>query len=148
MNTYRLAGEDDLQGVRSLFLKVRESIDNSKLFNWSPEMIETELINSQFYVSLSTDQVIEAFISFRENADSIEILALGTAPDRLRSGTMKGLLKGFAEKFSKNGKGIYLEVHPLNKAAISLYDKCGFKLSRVRKSYYKDGSDGLEMSYF
>ena len=49
------------------------------------------------------------------------------------------LLKAVIDEANKRHcKSIYLEVSVLNESAIALYKKCGFKIDRIRKSYYKD----------
>ena len=45
----------------------------------------------------------------------------------------------------KKFNAIFLEVHHSNYAARQLYQKLGFKMNRVRKNYYSDGGDALEM---
>ena len=57
--------------------------------------------------------------------------------------------KGIARKmidniiFNLNIKNIFLEVSELNKEAIKLYQKIGFKKSGVRLKYYHDSSDAI-----
>ena len=40
-------------------------------------------------------------------------------------------------------KNIFLEVSNLNKEAIRLYQKLGFKKNGLRQKYYQDGSDAI-----
>tara|TARA_Y100001970_G_C14082488_1_gene775506 strand:+ start:329 stop:751 length:423 start_codon:yes stop_codon:yes gene_type:complete len=57
--------------------------------------------------------------------------------------------KGVAKKmidniiFNLNMKNILLEVSRLNKDAINLYEKIGFKKNGLRKGYYRNGADAI-----
>lgn len=147
MNTHRFSDFEDTAKIKSIFVKTRDHVTSRALFDWNDQKIEAELVQSQFYLSVTSQGDIQAFICFREAVDAVEILALGTAPEVLRSGIMKMLLDDFAHKNSKNGKTIHLEVHKANHSALSLYEKSGFKTTRVRKAYYSDGSDAIEMVF-
>ena len=61
----------------------------------------------------------------------------------------RGVARALVERLSKT-KGLeklMLDVRVSNKAAISLYEKCGFKADGVRKSFYsKPREDALLMS--
>ena len=45
--------------------------------------------------------------------------------------------------FNLKIKNIFLEVSKLNKEAIQLYQKIGFKQNGLRVEYYHDGSDAI-----
>jgi ribosomal-protein-alanine N-acetyltransferase len=47
---------------------------------------------------------------------------------------------------AKNARRAYLEVRRSNRAAIRLYEKCGFSEEAVRTGYYGDGEDAVFMS--
>lgn len=127
--------------LRQLFQQVAVNASKSQ-FNWSLESIEDELQQSQFLV-LEVDERLVSFISYRENEDSVEIMALGTDFNNKGQGYMLKLLTEFASICRKNLKPIFLEVHAENLAAIKVYTKVGFKLNRIRSRYYSDGKDAL-----
>jgi len=47
---------------------------------------------------------------------------------------------------AENAKRAYLEVRRSNRAAIRLYEKCGFAEEAVRTAFYGDGEDAVFMS--
>ena len=53
---------------------------------------------------------------------------------------LKKYIKGFSHKYS-----IYLEVKKNNIKALSMYSKLNFEIVSIRKSYYTDGSDAINM---
>jgi len=57
----------------------------------------------------------------------------------------KSLLKVTERLTNNKSMPVFLEVRETNTKAIKLYQKLGFKKSRVRKSYYSDGSNAYEM---
>lgn len=147
---YRIAKSDDALKLKELFLKVESAVSQKATFYWSLDMIEQELVESLFYIAENDKNQMEAFISFRmsetDQGDVIDIIALGTLPELQGQGVMTELLRSFALFIGKKSATIFLEVHPDNKRAIKVYNNLGFAISRVRKSYYSDGKDCLEMS--
>lgn len=75
-----------------------------------------------------------------------EISLLNIAIHRSMQGMGHGLkmlkeyLKNFSDKHS-----IYLEVNKNNIKAQNMYTKLNFKKSYIRKTYYSDGSDAINM---
>ena len=148
---YRIANNQDASKLKQLFMKVEAAVSNKAMFLWPNDMIDREIVESLFYVAESNEnQDIVAFISFRmsetDQGDVIDIISLGTLPKLQGKGIMTEMLQSFARFFGKKSTTLFLEVHPDNKNAIKVYNNLGFKVSRVRKSYYSDGKDCLEMS--
>lgn len=56
------------------------------------------------------------------------------------------MLEGINGVSSRKGDEIYLEVRTSNIAAISLYQKLGFQIKSILKSYYRDGEDANLMA--
>lgn len=56
------------------------------------------------------------------------------------------MIEGINGISSRKGDEIYLEVRTSNKSAISLYQKLGFQIKSVLKSYYRDGEDANLMA--
>ena len=75
-----------------------------------------------------------------------EISILNVAIHRSLQGMGHGLkmleeyLKNFSNKYS-----IYLEVNKNNIKALNMYTKLNFKKVYIRKKYYSDGSDAINM---
>ncbi len=147
---YRIANSTDALKLKELFLRVEHAVKNKAMFHWSSDMIDQEILDSMFYVAEDKAKSdVVAFISFRmsetDDGDVVDIISLGTDPQKQGHGLMTKLLKEFALFFSKKPATIFLEVHIENEKAIKVYNHLGFKVSRVRKSYYSDGKDCLEM---
>lgn len=123
-----------------LFLKVARAAANPAFFNWTESTIKEDL-NISKTVSLFDEQLHAylAFISFRENSELIDIMALGVHPDSIGKGHMKRLLTELQNYSRKASKAILLEVHEENQPAIELYNRMGFQKINFRPSYYQDG---------
>jgi ribosomal protein S18 acetylase RimI-like enzyme len=134
--------------LKSLFKRCVTVAEVPSFFNWSDENIEIELRSSRFFVLFDEAKEIQSFISFRENLDVVEIMALATDPEQKGRGYMTVLLRKFVELYSNKHKSIQLEVHDQNLLAIKLYTKCGFSVLRQRKNYYSDGGDAIVFAYF
>lgn len=117
---------------------------------WTKEAIENEIKDwSEFSKVLETSPFnVIGYILVRRLAEHCEITSLAILKDHQGKGLGEYLLRiiiGEA-KNSKNIKGLLLEVNQNNNAAIRLYTKVGFKQTRVRERYYRDGSNAIEMS--
>jgi len=81
---------------------------------------------------------------FHKMYDEAEIRYLSIHPSHKRRGLGKKLIyKIIKECKSENIKKIFLEVSLKNEHALNFYDNFGFETIRVRKKYYKDGSDAI-----
>ena len=81
--------------------------------------------------------------------DEAEILIFGVHPEVRRQGIGQALLEHMRQILETSGcRAIFLEVRKSNVAAISLYQRFGFRETGMRKSYYADnGEDALVMRY-
>lgn len=77
-------------------------------------------------------------------ADEIHINNIAINPDFQRKGLGLKLIRFIFDKFKDYNKFL-LEVRKSNKAAIRLYQKCGFEVLYIRSKYYSDGEDALVM---
>lgn len=143
----RIASAWEYKKVYDLFVKVYLSTANKAQFNWPPESIQSELNLSQFLVMAHDNDELCAFIAFRENQDHVEVMALGTDPDRRRLGCMNGLIQHLQDYSRKASKSIMLEVHSENSAAVDLYVNMGFKQIGKRPKYYSDQAEALIFQY-
>lgn len=86
-----------------------------------------------------------AYVSFYRVNDEIEIVNLAAAPGERRKGYAGGALDALLQASRKMGmQKASLEVRSGNAAAISLYEKRGFKILGRRPRYYPDnGEDAL-----
>ena len=75
------------------------------------------------------------------------IVSMAVAADCRRMGIGEAMARKSIDRLAGRVKQVYLEVHPSNKAGILLYHKLSFEeTGRVRKRYYPDGEDAIEMA--
>jgi ribosomal-protein-alanine N-acetyltransferase len=68
-------------------------------------------------------------------------------PQHRRKGIAQAVIKRAIEGMRDYGaKQCYLEVRLTNTAAINLYKKLGFEITRTAHGYYADGEDAYIMS--
>ncbi len=77
-------------------------------------------------------------------ADEIHLLDLGTHVNWRRRGAARQLLTHVTRKLEPSR--VLLEVRSKNLPALALYRSLGFQSTRVRRGYYADGDDALEMT--
>ena len=65
---------------------------------------------------------------------------IAVSPGYRRQGIAVKLLNNIIKLKADN---IYLEVSRVNKKAIALYEKMGFKEDGIRKNYYSDNTDAI-----
>jgi ribosomal-protein-alanine N-acetyltransferase len=80
-------------------------------------------------------------------ADEVHVLDVAVRADRRR----RGIARALVDDLTRHGRAVgarhvYLEVRQSNEAAIHLYRGTGFRPQNVRKAYYPDGEDALEMA--
>ncbi|MBX3259028.1 MAG: ribosomal protein S18-alanine N-acetyltransferase [Labilithrix sp.] len=86
------------------------------------------------------------YILFWHVVDEIHLLNVAVAPAARRRGVGRALvddLVAFARR--ERAAKVLLEVRASNEPAIRLYERLGFARFNVRKAYYSDGEDGVEM---
>jgi len=89
-----------------------------------------------------TDTEIIGYIGVMYVLDEGEISNIAVHPDYRGKGAGSALLHAAQEYCRSKGiKTLHLEVRPGNISALSLYRKCGFVRSGLRKGYYADNGD-------
>jgi ribosomal-protein-alanine N-acetyltransferase len=75
------------------------------------------------------------------------VVSIAVMPEHRRKGIAKALMTVAMEGMRQyNAKQCYLEVRLTNEAAVELYKKLGFEISRTVHGYYADGEDAYVMS--
>ncbi len=113
---------------------------------WPLETLASELRfpGSFLLVAAPSRSPALGYASFRTVADESELLRLAVGVEARRSGIGRLLLEaGLAELRIRSLCRCFLEVRADNTPAIALYERVGFRLSGLRKGYYRDGSDAL-----
>ena len=79
-------------------------------------------------------------------ADELHVLQVATAVSQRRRGVARSLVEQALDfAAAEHVRLVLLEVRPSNTAAIALYRRVGFVATHVRRGYYTDGEDALEM---
>lgn len=83
-----------------------------------------------------------ALACFQLAADEAELYRIGTAP-RQREAGWGGILLGHVIAYCRamQVRRVTLEVRAGNKAAISFYEKAGFRHAALRREYYRDPNE-------
>ena len=102
----------------------------SKLFH-----IENLNTNETIYI-YKENNINKGFIHIQNGQDIIDLLNIIVKPEYQNQGIGSVLLKYIID--NKQDKKIMLEVRSKNINAIKLYQKYDFKITNIRKNYYKD----------
>lgn len=142
-SSLRLATLEDLSAVVELE-------NQSQVAPWTRSHFEAELAKpySRFLVLTDdeTDSRIDGFIVFWMMFDECQILNVVVDPASRKKGY--GLLlvrQAVKDSLQKNLKRVVLDVRKSNLAAIQLYQKVGFLIASVQKSFYSNGEDAYSM---
>jgi ribosomal-protein-alanine N-acetyltransferase len=75
------------------------------------------------------------------------VVSIAVTPDHRKGGIGKALmLTGMEGMRGYNAKQCYLEVRVTNEAAVNLYKKLGFEVTKTLRGYYADGEDAHVMT--
>ena len=87
-----------------------------------------------------------AFLLAWAVADELHLIHIATEPAARRRGAARSLMTALLEHAATHRcRLVLLEVRRSNRAAIRLYRACSFTAMGVRKKYYSDGEDAIEM---
>jgi ribosomal-protein-alanine N-acetyltransferase len=79
-------------------------------------------------------------------ADEVQLLHIAVAPEARRKGVGAALLTRIVEGAeAASARVVLLEVEAENEPALALYRSHGFVVVNVRRAYYANGKDALEM---
>ena len=110
---------------------------------WSRSSYEQELSNSlaKYFVA-KIDNKIVGFVGTWIIVDESHITNVAVHPNYRKLGIASILIETMLSYCDKENCTAYtLEVRASNKAAISLYEKHGFKVDGIRKGYYQDNKE-------
>ncbi len=107
-----------------------------------------QLIHNNMYkhsLVMLEDKIIVAYIIATEVAGEAEIQRIAVHPSFRQRGYASSIMEHFIKNILSDGiDKILLEVRQSNKAAISLYQRFGFKKVGQRSGYYTDnGEDAI-----
>jgi len=117
---------------------------------WPKRIFEREIeaLNSYKRVIRMSGIVIAYIVTWTIH-DEVHILNIAVHPDFRKAGLGEMLMRHCIHCSKDNGlKYAILEVRASNVGAIKLYEKIGFRTTRLRKKYYSDnGEDAYVMMY-
>ena len=114
---------------------------------WTEEMWKSELSRLDFLGVIAKIQgEIAGYICGTALFEEGEISKIAVKEKYRKTGIGNKLVTDMVARMCEKGvEKIFLEVRVSNVAAINLYTKNGFEKTRIRKRYYPDGEDALEM---
>jgi [ribosomal protein S18]-alanine N-acetyltransferase len=87
-----------------------------------------------------------AFLLAWAVADEVHLIHIATHPQERRKGAASALLRTLVDyAVEHRSRLVLLEVRRTNRPAIRLYRSLGFSAMGVRRRYYSDGEDAIEM---
>ena len=114
---------------------------------WSLEVVKECFRFSHFLgFILEKEGEIVGYVCGSSLFEDAELMRIAVLPSHRGEGLGRLLLEQFIHGATERGaERMFLEVRASNEAALALYLKSGFEKNRLRKRYYPDGEDGLEM---
>ena len=114
---------------------------------WSLDVIRQSLAVPSFYgLVMETDGEIIGYACGSALFEDAELMRIAIFPKHRQKGLGDLLLQAFIDEAKNRGaERMFLEVRASNEPALALYIKNGFMKNRLRKRYYPDGQDALEM---
>lgn len=101
---------------------------------------------ARVWVVREEDARVAAFLLTWHVVDELHVLNVATRADRRRRGLGRKVMEhGLAYARAHEVRRVFLEVRCSNAPAIALYRALGFTDLGVRRRYYPDGEDALEM---
>ena len=133
----------DKQHIDSIHKIEKSTLSDRYSLNILKDIAKNQLYR---YSTVVSDGIVVGYVIATCVAGESEILRI--AIDKVFRGKGYGydLIKYFIN--SVDADVIHLEVRIGNSAAVSLYEKAGFKRVGVRKGYYDDGEDALLYTYY
>jgi [ribosomal protein S18]-alanine N-acetyltransferase len=87
-----------------------------------------------------------AFLLAWAVVDELHLIHIATDPKARRKGAARALMEALVDRATEHkSRLVLLEVRRSNRAAIRLYRSVGFSAMGVRRTYYTDGEDAVEM---
>ncbi len=93
-----------------------------------------------------TDSRVFGYVVFRKSDDAWQLLNIVVDAESRRKGLAKEMLRKMINlAINSQVNAIQLQVRKSNNAALQLYQKMGFGITRVQKSFYSNGEDAYHM---
>ncbi len=137
--------ELDSPSSQLLVLEARRASRDSGFLSRSSEVLTQKSVYEEFQTAPTSQNTLVGLGCFWSILEEAHITILAVHPDYQRQGLGKFLLYALLRDAKRRQlEWATLEVKPSNQAALSLYQKFGFKEVGRRPKYYKDtGEDAL-----
>jgi len=137
--------ELDSPSSQLLVLEARRASRDSGFLSRSSEVLTQKSVCEEFQTAPTSQNTLVGLGCFWSILEEAHITILAVHPDYQRQGLGKFLLYALLRDAKRRQlEWATLEVKPSNQAALSLYQKFGFKEVGRRPKYYKDtGEDAL-----
>lgn len=114
---------------------------------WTESMLAEECRRADFFGFVAEEESgLVGYVAATQLFEDGEIPKIAVLPAFRGRGCGKALLAAaFAELRARGAERVFLEVREGNVPAVRLYTGCGFQVLRVRRRYYADGENALEM---
>ncbi len=135
--------------VSRLLPSDREAVESVALATSAAIEVDAELLRPCALFWVARSQPAEAALAFLlawAVADELHLIHIATHPGSRRRGAARALVGALVEHATESkSRLVLLEVRRSNRPAIRLYRGFGFTAMGVRRSYYSDGEDAIEM---
>lgn len=114
---------------------------------WTVEMLRAEMQKQDSYgLILEEDGKALGYACGNALFEDGEVEKVAVLAENRGKGYGKALVLGLFEIAKRRGvERMFLEVRASNAPALGLYQSVGFEKTRLRKRYYENGEDALEM---
>ena len=114
---------------------------------WTVEMLRAEMQKQDSYgLILEEDGKALGYACGNALFEDGDVEKVAVLAENRGKGYGKALVLGLFEIAKQRGaERMFLEVRASNAPALGLYQSVGFKKTRLRKRYYENGEDALEM---
>jgi len=103
---------------------------------------------SRLRVARDGDGDILGYALWWHVVDELHLLNVAVLPELRRRGVGRALVEDLlAYGVAHAAARVFLEVRASNAPALALYERLGFERFHVRRGYYSDGEDGVEMRF-
>lgn len=127
-------------GDHSKLFEVLSELDRLCVGNegWSAASFESETAKENGIVLyIEESGAIAGLICGYYAVGEGDITSIAVHPDFRRKGLALKLIQEFEKQLPNDTEYIFLEVRESNTAALSLYEKCGFRAVSIRKNFYE-----------
>ena len=127
----RKASSRDLKKINNLGIQLFDNFEST--YN-----INNYLGNNNYIILINEESVINGLLIVYKNIDYYELELIVVDYSFRKKGIGQSLMNNFFANYCSKGDKVILEVKSTNYNAISFYKKNGFKVSGIRKKYYKN----------